>query len=95
MWAGALGLLGTMPHRLLTPTVVSWNPAVVVDIGVNISVTILREMFYDRTPGDAPVKVESERKFATSPDHQVSLSPGSGFLNRDSARRGSPKSAVS
>ena len=27
----------------------------------------LRELFYDRNPGDARVKVGSERKFASSP----------------------------
>ena len=33
---------------------------------IGIEQNNLRELFYDRNPGDARVKVGSERKFATS-----------------------------
>ena len=61
-------------------------------------ITNLRELFYDRNPGDARVSVGSERKFASSPN---SANVGQrwprrdrGNLDREFARGGPPKSLL-
>ena len=51
----------------------------------------LRELFYDRNPGDARVKVGSERKVASSP---TSVSARSGVRIWEFVRGGPPKLAL-
>ena len=54
----------------------------------------LRELFCDRNPGDARVKVGSERKVASRRKRPTGVSPRSGFLHHYIARRGPPKLAL-
>ena len=50
-------------------------------LGVSISVN-LRELFYDRNPGDARVKVGSERKVVSSPPAPPAPSSGVAEIGR-------------
>ena len=61
----------------------------------SMHIVYLRELFYDRNPGDARVKVGSERQAATSPNSPNRASAEIGHFSRPFCPRGPSKIGAS